>query len=253
MNQYSYKENIKLLLNLLDNAESILSIINLSDISISKYNKLKQITFNKLNLKFFPLVKKSPNNINNENCIYNNFEVEPITLKLFFQSIKKSMFIKYLINFINNENVNELRCQLNDIYNFNINSVCNQNLKQIEFEMNIEEKKLENLYNKCNEIFHNKNDFYFNGNNNDNFNKNNNLNNNYKTFNSRTYDYNKNHLKNKSMNLDFNENNFNENNNYNSNFNKSLNNILKPSEEFHKKFQDAMKFVNNIEIKIDDE
>jgi hypothetical protein len=67
MNQYTYEESIKLLLNLLDNAETILSIINLSDISIIKYNKLKKITFDKLNLKYFLLVKKK-NYIN----VYNN-------------------------------------------------------------------------------------------------------------------------------------------------------------------------------------
>lgn len=233
MNQYTYEESIKLLLNLLDNAESILSIINLSDVSIIKYNELKKITFDKLNLKYFPLVKK-----NSEINVYNNTQVDPITIKLFFQSLKKSMFIKFLMNFINNQNVNDLKCDLNDIFNFNIQNVCNQNLEQIEFDLNIQEKKMENLFDKCNELFHNKNDFYFKSENN-NFN--------YKSFNEEN---NNNINLNRSLNLNNRKNILTKNNN---NFNKNINNILKPSEEFHKNFQDAMKFVSNIELKINEE
>ena len=240
MNQYTYEESIKLLLNLLDNAESILSIINLSDISIIKYNKLKKITFDKLNLKYFPLVKKK-NDIN----VYNNIEVDPITIKLFYQSLKKSMFIKFLMNYINNQNVNDLKCDLNDIFNFNIQNVCNQKLEQIEFDLNIQEKKMENLFDKCNELFHNKNDFNFNNNNNNfQFKTFNNNNNNIENINNNNINLNK------SLNLNHRKNIFNNNNN---NLNKNINNILKPSEEFHKNFQDAMKFVSNIELKINEE
>ena len=52
-------QTIKLLLHLLEKAEQILSIINLSDSSTQKYNKLKEIIFNKCNLPFRPLVKKT--------------------------------------------------------------------------------------------------------------------------------------------------------------------------------------------------
>jgi len=235
MNQYTYEESIKLLLNLLDNAESILSIIDLSDISIIKYNELKKLTFEKLNLKYFPLVKK-----NSEINIYNNTEVDPITIKIFFQSLKKSMFIKFLMNFINNQNVNDLKCDLNDIFNFNIQNVCNQNLEQIEFDLKIQEKKMENLFDKCNELFHNKNDFYFNAENN-NFK--------YKTFNNDNNIENNNINLNRSLNLNNRKNILTKN----INFNKNINNILKPSEEFHKNFQDAMKLVSNIELKINEE
>ena len=47
-------QTIKLLLHLLEKAEQILSIINLSDSSTQKYNKLKEIIFNKCNLPFRP-------------------------------------------------------------------------------------------------------------------------------------------------------------------------------------------------------
>jgi hypothetical protein len=132
------------------------------------------------------------------------------------------------MNYINNQNVNDLKCDLNDIFNFNIQNVCNQKLEQIEFDLNIQEKKMENLFDKCNELFHNKNDFYF---------ENNNFK--YKTFNV------ENNNLNRSFNLNNRKNILNKNN-----FNKNINNI---SEEFHKNFQDAMKFVSNIELKINEE
>jgi hypothetical protein len=56
------------LTHLLDKAEQILSLINLSDSSLQKYNKLKEIIFTKCNLQFKPLIKKHNNiNINNNN------------------------------------------------------------------------------------------------------------------------------------------------------------------------------------------
>ena len=45
MNENSRIKEYELLLNLLGKAEEILSIINLSDSSISKYNTLKQMIF----------------------------------------------------------------------------------------------------------------------------------------------------------------------------------------------------------------
>ena len=41
----SYDESFTLILNLLEKAEQILSIINLSDSAVPKYNQLKQLTF----------------------------------------------------------------------------------------------------------------------------------------------------------------------------------------------------------------
>ena len=51
-------KEFKLLFNLLEKAEQILSIINLSDSSVSKYNTLKKLTFEMLNLEFKPLEKR---------------------------------------------------------------------------------------------------------------------------------------------------------------------------------------------------
>ena len=64
-------QSIKLLTHLLDKAEQILSLINLSDSSLQKYNKLKEIIFTKCNLQFKPLIKKH-NNSNNININNNN-------------------------------------------------------------------------------------------------------------------------------------------------------------------------------------
>ena len=47
-------KEFKLLLNLLEKAEQIISIINLPESSISKYNTLKKMTFDMLNINFIP-------------------------------------------------------------------------------------------------------------------------------------------------------------------------------------------------------
>ena len=60
-NNFSILETkeFKLLFNLLEKAEQILRILNLSDSSISKYNTLKKLTYEMLNLEFKPLEKKN--------------------------------------------------------------------------------------------------------------------------------------------------------------------------------------------------
>ena len=55
-------KQIRLILLLLEKAEQILSILNLPDSAIQKYNKLKEITFSKCSLEFHPLIKKNQNN-----------------------------------------------------------------------------------------------------------------------------------------------------------------------------------------------
>lgn len=48
-----------LLLNLLEKSEQIMSLVNLPESTINKYNELKQLTFNKIGLAFKPLINKS--------------------------------------------------------------------------------------------------------------------------------------------------------------------------------------------------
>jgi len=59
------KNNIKVLLSLLEKAELILSIVNLPETTINKYNHLKEITYEKLNLEFTPINMKRQAKIQN--------------------------------------------------------------------------------------------------------------------------------------------------------------------------------------------
>ena len=61
MTDKSFRENLNVILLLLDRAEQILSLINLPDSTISKYNQLKELTFDKLNMDFKPLEKSKVN------------------------------------------------------------------------------------------------------------------------------------------------------------------------------------------------
>ena len=85
-------KEFKLLFNLLEKAEQILSIINLSDSSISKYNTLKKLTFEMLNLEFKPLEKRyiksnipSPSSLSNNNN--KNSKKEKIAVVIIFFGI----------------------------------------------------------------------------------------------------------------------------------------------------------------------
>ena len=94
--QISETKEFKLLLNLLDKIEQIISIINLPDSSISKYNTLKKMTFDMLNINFTPLQKrKLDENIENKN--------EPLNI-LFMLNKQKIMLIELLLDYITNNN-----------------------------------------------------------------------------------------------------------------------------------------------------
>ena len=144
-------KEFKLLFNLLEKAEQILSIINLSDSSISKYNTLKQLTFEMLNLEFKPLEKKyitapNPNNLNNiDNNNQNN--INNSLYLLYFQYMKKSMLIDLIINFMNNSNnINNYLDSLNEIYKLSVNILNNKSINDIFSEIKSEEEKLPLLF-----------------------------------------------------------------------------------------------------------
>ena len=144
-------KEFKLLFNLLEKAEQILSIINLSDSSISKYNTLKQLTFEMLNLEFKPLEKKyitAPNQ-NNLNNIDNNNQnnINDSLYLLYFQYMKKSMLIDLLINFMNNSNNLDIcLVSLNEIYKLSDNILNNKSINDIFSEIKSEEEKLPLLF-----------------------------------------------------------------------------------------------------------
>ena len=173
-NLFETKE-FKLLFNLLEKAEQILSIINLSDSSISKYNTLKQLTFEQLNLDFKPLEKKYikshtssfPNNqgLNNEN----NKNINDDSLYLsYFVNIKKSLLIDLTLNYIENmnkkeQNLNYYLNSLTDIYNISPDIITKKSPNDIISEIKIEDSKMAELFTRIDQIFvnnfeNNKND-----------------------------------------------------------------------------------------------
>ena len=163
-NLFETKE-FKLLFNLLEKAEQILSIINLSDSSISKYNTLKQLTFEQLNLDFKPLEKKYikshtssfPNNqgLNNEN----NKNINDDSLYLsYFVNIKKSLLIDLTLNYIENmnkkeQNLNYYLNSLTDIYNISPDIITKKSPTDIISEIKIEDSKMAELFTRIDQIF----------------------------------------------------------------------------------------------------
>ena len=151
-NQLESKE-FKLLLNLLEKAEQILSIINLPDSSISKYNTLKKMTFDMLSMPFTPLEKKCipPSNVESQN----NASDESLYL-LHFLNIKKSMLIDLILNYImsidnNNEPNKDLNYFLNSltqIYNLSGDTIASKTPNDIFNEAKMEDSKLAGLFTK---------------------------------------------------------------------------------------------------------
>ena len=155
MNPNNNQDSISVLLRLLDKAEQILSIINLSDNAISKYNQLKQLTYNKLNLPFQPLIKKFTNP--------SNQIPDFLTQELYYQNIKQSMIIDLLLDYIQNSPNIDLNCYLQNltkIFNFNINEISNKSNSEIECETKCQEQKMSDLYKKCDELFHQKTTYF---------------------------------------------------------------------------------------------
>jgi hypothetical protein len=162
-------KEFKLLFNLLEKAEQILSIINLSDSSISKYNTLKKLTFEMLNLEFKPLEKRyiksnipSPSSLSNNN---KNTKKESLLntnddflYLLHFINIKKSLLIDLMLNYITNtinqeKNLNYYLNSLTEIYNLSSDIITVKNPKDIELEAKNEEAKMAELFTKIDQTF----------------------------------------------------------------------------------------------------
>ena len=156
------RKECKLLLNLLDKAEQILSIINLPESSISKYNTLKKMTYDMLNIEFKPLEKKQIPSSNIDNISNKNYN-DDILYILYFLNIKKSMLIDLLSNFINNNisnntidsqnNLNYYLNSLTDIYNLSTDTISSKKPDDISYEIKFEESKLSGLFTKIDQIF----------------------------------------------------------------------------------------------------
>ena len=164
-------QTIKLLLHLLEKAEQILSIINLSDSSTQKYNKLKEIIFNKCNLPFRPLVKKTSisttsvsnssrssivsdlSTISNHQSTYSSYD----SLKQL--TIKKNLMIELLFDIIDNMKMSNVKIcrnqmmkeskdfqiKLDSIYTYSQSSTFVDN----DFDYKIDELKFNDYLSKC--------------------------------------------------------------------------------------------------------
>ena len=162
----SQTKEFKLLLNLLEKAEQILSIINLPESSISKYNTLKKMTFDMLNIEFKPLEKNSlstsniDNNTKNDK-ISNNLN-DDILYILHFLNIKKTKLIDLILNYIiNNNNIeqekdlNYFLTSLTEIYNLPADVISSKTPNDIFYEAKSEESKLSALFTKIDQVFMN--------------------------------------------------------------------------------------------------
>ena len=159
---FAQTKEFKLIYNLLDKAEQILSIINLSESSISKYNTLKKLTFEMLNIEFKPLEKKiipSSNQSQIETEQNSKISNEVFNL-LFFQNVKRGLLIELMIDYINNndnlyeeKNLNYYFSTLTDIFNLNIENVCNKPIVDMVNDINNEEKKMADIFTKIDQTF----------------------------------------------------------------------------------------------------
>ena len=278
-------KEFKLLFNLLEKAEQILSIINLSDSSVSKYNTLKKLTFEMLNLEFKPLEKRyiKPQTENTPPPIPQEKNDDSL-YTLQFINIKKSMLIDLILNYISNLNNSEQNLDyylnsLTDIYNLSPD-IKNEKKNMASLFTKIDQifvnnfEILEKIKKNCeiNEIKNNNNYFVETTFNliNENYEKfkQNNFSNNINNFNSIAYkdgkldenilklEFIKNAFDNYFINGNINHNNngINFQNKENSIFNDvcdSLPEIIKENDMFHKNFKDLMNYIEtNIEGKI---
>jgi hypothetical protein len=96
-------EDVKILLLVLEKAEQILSLVNLPESTIKKYNELKQLCCSKLKIDFFPLQKSSNlySNDTNQSNIYINhiFNLKEI-------SNKKDIIINHILNTLDSYIIN---------------------------------------------------------------------------------------------------------------------------------------------------
>ena len=150
--QISETKEFKLLLNLLDKIEQIISIINLPDSSISKYNTLKKMTFDMLNINFTPLQKrKLDENIENKN--------EPLNI-LFMLNKQKIMLIELLLDYITNnnslfheKNLEHYLGSLTEIYNLSKENFDIKTEEEIFYEVNSEINTLAEIFNRIDKTF----------------------------------------------------------------------------------------------------
>lgn len=165
------EQTIKLLLHLLEKAEQILSIINLSESSTQKYNKLKEIIFTKCGLPFHPLIKKvsvSTTSVTNTSrsslvsdlsTISNHQSTFSLAENMKLLTMKKNMIIELLFDVIEKMKISNVKIcrnqmikdskvfqvQLDNIYSYSSTSTYVDN----EFDFKLDELKFNDYLSKC--------------------------------------------------------------------------------------------------------
>jgi hypothetical protein len=145
-------KEFKLLLNLLEKTEQIISIINLPDSSVSKYNTLKKMTFDMLNLNFIPLQKRK---------LEGNIETSNETLNILHMlNTQKIILIELLLDFIMNnnsvvqkKNLNHFLGSLTEIYNLSKEPFDKITEDEIFYEVYSETNKLSEMFTRIDKIF----------------------------------------------------------------------------------------------------
>ena len=158
-NQIIETKEFKVLLNLLEKAEQIISIINLPDSSLEKYNTLKKMTFDILNINFVPLEKRKIES-NEQAMINKDNKSNEILNILFMLNTQKLMLIQLILDFIKNnnsviqgKNLNNFLGTLTDIYNISKESFNKKTEDEILYEINTETSKLSEMFTKIDKIF----------------------------------------------------------------------------------------------------
>ena len=158
-NQIIETKEFKVLFNLLEKAEQIISIINIPDSSLEKYNTLKKMTFDMLNIDFIPLQKRKIENNEQNINLENDNNNETLNL-LYMLNTQKLMLIQLILDFIKNnnslikeKNLNHYLGSLTEIYNLSKESFNKKTEEEILYEINTETNKLSEMFTKIDKIF----------------------------------------------------------------------------------------------------
>ncbi|MCQ2819690.1 MAG: hypothetical protein MJ252_20690 [archaeon] len=142
------EENMSILMNLLQKVEQILSILNLSDPVVSKYNQLKKLTYERLNLPFTPLIKQpSP-----------KMGYESLFRTVFLQGMKKQILIEIMLEYISKQpqEIQSYLNQLNSVFNIDFNALNGKSIDDFEFETKKYEEKIKDDFCRFDELMRNK-------------------------------------------------------------------------------------------------
>jgi hypothetical protein len=148
-------EDVKILLLVLEKAEQILSLVNLPESTIKKYNELKQLCCSKLKIDFFPLQKSSNlySNDTNQSNIYINhiFNLKEI-------SNKKDIIINHILNTLDSYIINPSSLNYYNNQPQGLNSILNKqqklkfNIEDLEFELKTESINISEIINKADSL-----------------------------------------------------------------------------------------------------